>query len=32
MFTALNDLRLFALRWAEYGKSIMERQDPEAVW
>jgi hypothetical protein len=31
MFTALNDLRLFALRWAEYGKGIIERQDPEAV-
>jgi hypothetical protein len=25
MFTALNDLRLFALRWAEYSKGIFWR-------
>jgi len=31
MFATLNDLRLFALRWAEYCKGILERQDPEAV-
>jgi hypothetical protein len=31
MFTALNDLRLFALRWAEYGKGILERKDPEVI-
>jgi hypothetical protein len=31
MFTTLNDLRLFALRWAEYSKGILERQDPEAI-
>jgi hypothetical protein len=31
MFTTLKDLRLFALRWAEYCKGVLERQDPEAV-